>query len=129
MNQSDIVTSTISVKHIDIFISNALQRKGQKWFVLPTMLLRTPEGLNVRMGSRRAFVDFPRFAYDLILGILHLTSAKYNEAKGSSDKRIEAIRKEKSNKNTELGFLTRCLEFIGVKWNILYQRMVPKAHN
>lgn len=84
-------------------------------FDLPSLQIYT-RGTEVKLGTRKIFVDIPRGAYVIIPHIIELCD---KEIKGVDiQEEVEKIKTWKNNPETDIGCLTENLRKMGIKWNI-----------
>ena len=107
-------------------------------FEIPYLTFRNPKYPNIKIGTRKVFVDFPRIATELLLGFIgpYCNEKFENVVKGNPktveefgkwvegiQKVIREIREEKENSETEIGYISKnLLERIGIKWWIRFER-------
>jgi len=126
----------ISDKEINSFISFVQSSKNpHKLFSIPYLSIYSGRNSNIRFGTRHVFADFPRIANEcLYVGIRHICNEKFKDAVNITPKTIDElnhkinkiksiiddINKEKTNENTQIGFISKNLEDVGIKWRVQY---------
>ncbi|ADC70491.1 hypothetical protein MFS40622_1821 [Methanocaldococcus sp. FS406-22] len=127
----------ISNKEINSFISFVQSSKNpSKLFSIPYLSIYSGRNSNIRFGTRHVFADFPRIANEcLYVEIRHICNEKFKDAVNIAPKTInelnhkinkikstiDDINKEKTDENTQIGFISKNLEEIGIKWRIRYE--------
>ena len=126
----------ISDKEINSFISFVQSSKNpSKLFSIPYLSIYSERNSNIRFGTRHVFADFPRIANEcLYVEIRHICNEKFKDAVNIAPKTIDElnhkinkiksiiddINKEKTNENTQIGFISKNLEDVGIKWRVQY---------
>ncbi|MCS7365365.1 MAG: hypothetical protein NDF54_08015, partial [archaeon GB-1867-035] len=124
--------------HEKSVLQNILERKNpEDLFELTSLQLVSPRKFIIKFGTRRLYVDFPRFV-DIILIDIHGTCEEKmkkadikplelintpDEVKKRKNKIktiVKEINREKEDIKTRLGKLTYILKKIGIKWSLKY---------
>lgn len=112
-------------------------RTPSNLFEIKSLQVKTPKGSNVKFGTRKVYVDFPRVAYFIQQIILEICSSKIPQIASKTiedafnkirevKSAVDEINNEKKDPKTDLGYLTECLEKLGVKWSCVYTPIYKK---
>jgi hypothetical protein len=99
-------------------------RTPHKLFEIPYLIVQNPRDASIRLGTRKIFADFPRIATEsLFVFVGNYCDEKFKDIVKSKpqtreeiQKIIEEIKREKEDQETELGYISKNLEKIGIKW-------------
>ncbi|NJE12129.1 hypothetical protein [Thermococcus sp. LS2] len=132
----------ITEQEISALVSYVQSSKNPaKLFEIPYLSVRNPRDASIRIGTRKVFADFPRIATEsLFVFIRDYCDEKFKDVMKAKPKTqeefdkwirkiqriIEEIKREKEDQETEIGYISKNLEEIGIKWWINFREHYKK---